>query len=99
LRLTLVALVLVLGAGCASSGIKVSRADLGARWPLTVPSVRFECLPHGEVAVQWKGTGYMLSGKVEHSAYSDIGPIWATDATGKRIPLQPLRDRGLELCR
>ncbi len=90
--------LVVVVAGCSSEGTKVSRADLGDEWPLTVASVMLECLPSGEVVAQWEGTGYMLAGEVDHSAYSDIAPIWARDAAGTLIPLRALRDRGLELC-
>lgn len=81
-------------------GVRVSRAEFGERLPLTVPEGRLRCEGSNEITFQWRGAPYTLTGAAEHSAYSDIHPIWAEAPEGRgKKPLAPLVDRGRELCK
>lgn len=95
-------LLLLTLAGCMMQmdpqGVRVSRAEFGERWPLTVATGILRCERSDEITFQWRGSTYALTGRTEHSAYSDIHEIWADGQGGRRKPLAPLVDRGRELC-
>jgi hypothetical protein len=72
----------------------VSRAEFGARWPLTVDAGILRCRVPGIVTFESNGVVYALSGNAEAVALgNDIGPIWADEANGRPKDLRPLIDR------
>lgn len=92
----------------AKDPAKVSRADMGRKWPLTVNKGRLVCIgSRGVGAVVFvapDGTNYAVNGtakgRLDHAA--DINTIWADDKAlgmGLKKNIGPLIDRGLKLCR
>ena len=97
-RLVLVALLVL---GCGDGGYHtISRADLGAAWPLTVDSGSLRCEPPGAVIFTANGTDYAVNGAATSKGYADIGPIWADnpDPAIPKMDIGPLLDRGLAMC-
>lgn len=80
----------------------VTEADLGARWPLTVPSVTLRCENDGPrkyvtATTQSKpGIQYAVNGSARGFGYPAITTIQKPG--GIPYDLQPLIDRGLPLC-
>jgi Protein of unknown function (DUF2511) len=79
----------------------VSRADLGARWPLTVPEGILRCQGEGAVIFEAEGVVYALNATAGYFKLgrSELGPIWGSDADGSLKDLGPLIERGLALCK
>lgn len=109
----LAAMVLVgaLIIGCGGGGPAatpqgyVSRAMLGAAWPLTVESGTLSCRGAGEVYFRDDASGnhYTVNGtaRTAQPALPEIDEIWANDTSnnlGLKKNLGPLIDRGLALC-
>jgi hypothetical protein len=90
------------GGGSSDSGRsadpgKVSRADFGADWPLTVESGTLSCF-NSAVTFATGGDVYALNGLAsQEGGWADVHAIWAKDSLGQKDML-PLIDRGLELC-
>lgn len=76
----------------------VSRAMLGAAWPLTVEDGVLRCERGSAVVFRTGGVDYGLNGAA--AAFADIDPIWAADPSGvtPKKNIGPLIDRGLALC-
>ena len=78
---------------------RVTRAEFGPAWPLTLDSAVLTCAYGREITVTSRGTTYSLNGPVEHGAYDAVGPIWADAASGAgKADLAPLIDAGMRLC-
>ena len=96
--------LLVVIAGCLAimrpfgAGTKVTRAELGAAWPLTIPEGTLRCEFRGEIILQHRGTGYSLTRHDAHGAYTDVAAIQADDLDGQKKDLTPLIERGRLLC-
>lgn len=84
--------------GPFGAGTRITRAELGPAWPLTISEATLHCEFRGEIVVQHRGTGYSLTGHEKHGAYTDIGAIHAEDTDGRRKDLGPLIERGKRLC-
>lgn len=80
------------------AGVKVTRAELGPAWPLTISEATLHCEAGQEIVLQYRGTGYSLTRHDEHGAYSDVGRIRADDPAGGKKDLSPLIERGERLC-
>lgn len=83
---------------------RVSRADFGAEWPLTVEGGRLQCIRPSFVVINVDGTIYALNGKARGKGRQD-NPQWkdGSDITIKGdldVPknTMPLIQRGLALC-
>lgn len=80
----------------------VTAAELGERWPLTVPSVRLRCDNDGPrkyvtASTETKpGIDYAVNGSARGFGYPAITTIQKPG--GIPYDLQPLIDRGLQLC-
>jgi Protein of unknown function (DUF2511) len=82
---------------------RVSRADFGDEWPLTVDSGVLSCESGGFVyfTADADGTRYAVNGfAMTKGDAPRIDAIWANDPTGvgPRQNIGPLIDRGLALC-
>lgn len=99
LIVVLVALALVL-ASCSKRGVKVSRAEYGDAWPLTVESGRLECVPPSAIIFHSGGETYAVNGTADSLGYRDIRPIWRDNPDGPtpKINIGPLIKRGLAYC-
>ena len=79
----------------------VSRADLGDRWPLTVPSGVLGCQGNS-ISFTSGSTTYAINGTAKnlHPEWPDIEAIWAfrPDSPGIRMDIGPLLERGRKLC-
>ncbi len=94
-------------------GTKVTQAEYGDAWPLTVSEGRVDCLNGHKVIFSSNGKTYGLNGTALID-YPGIEPIWKTDEALKqemiasgydrysthfsKISITPLRERGQELC-
>lgn len=83
----------------------VSREELGNKWPLSTPQVELRC-ENNLVTAKAKSTIYAVNGSARSAARTrkweeDISPIWLENPAipTTRIPITPLIDRGLSLCR
>ncbi|HEX2161771.1 MAG TPA: DUF2511 domain-containing protein [Thermoleophilaceae bacterium] len=84
----------------------VSRAELGADWPLTVDRGVLSCDGPGVVFTTPDGSEYAVNGTAKGAGYADIEPIWREDPAYDlpddgpplRVDISPLIERGLELC-
>lgn len=92
--------------GDASNEAHMSRAELGAEWPLTVDEGTVSCEGIGErlgqVYFTAEGTTYAVNGLAQGASDGpDIDQIWADDPEmdGLKINIGPIIDRGLDLCR
>lgn len=108
LWVTAVAAVIVL-VGCSApaatelvadpSTRRVTRADFGDDWPLTVESGTLSCQPgRAVVFLAPDGTAYGVNGSA--ADYEDIDPIWAENpgGPGPKKDIGPLITAGLALC-
>jgi len=80
------------------AGIKITRAEFGPAWPLTISEGTLNCEFRGEIVVQHRGTGYSLTRHDKHGAYTDVAAIQADDLHGEKKDLSPLIERGQRLC-
>lgn len=93
-------------AGSDGGGKKVTSAEFGPDWPLTVDSGTLMCDGSGGVGDAYivvNGENYALNGLAKGSGnYKDIRPIWADDKAlgqGLKKDIGPLIDAALELCK
>lgn len=86
--------------GSDSERWKVSRADFGDKWPLTVESGELQCIKSFGVVFHTGGTTYAVNGSAIDLGYKRIDPIWAPDPEfpGAKKSMAPLIDAGRELC-
>jgi hypothetical protein len=82
---------------------KVSRADMGKKWPLTLDKGRLLCIGSRRsgalVFVAPDGKNYALNGTAKAQLdHADIDTIWADAGGGLKKDLGPLINRGLKLC-
>jgi hypothetical protein len=86
---------------------EVSRAEMGAAWPLTVDSGTLRCEGSGgagAVFFEHDGRTYTVNGtaKGANPNMPNIVEIWATrdmeGITGIRMDISPLIQKGLSLC-
>jgi hypothetical protein len=78
---------------------RVSRADFGDEWPLTVESGTLSCQAgRAVVFLAPDGTAYGVNGTAAN--YEDIDPIWADSGVdyAPKKNIGPLIEAGLELC-
>jgi hypothetical protein len=85
-------------------GRPVVRADLGAKWPLTIDGGTLHCTgspTSGAVTLYADGITYALNLQAQGDGYAQPGPIWADDTanTGMKLPMGPLVEEGMKLCR
>ncbi len=81
-------------------GRRVTQAEFGASWPLTVPRALLMCEYGHEITVTVDGRTYSLTPPPAHGAYDDVGPIWAPEpGTSGHMAMTPLTDAGRQLCR
>jgi hypothetical protein len=79
----------------------VSRADFGAKWPLTVEDGMLSCV-NSAVTFSHAGNTYAVNGRAKGlKRYRPIEPIWRTQQSPlpPRVDIGPLIERGLALCR
>lgn len=106
---TLVMLGLTDATGDAD-GRRVTAAELGDRWPLTVREGKIACIPGpvvpgirrvDAVVLHSRGKTYALNGAAKSRGYLPIEPIWKNDPAipGLRINIGPLIDLALKECR
>ena len=84
--------------GPFDAGTRVTRADLGPAWPLTIFEGTLRCEVGGAIILQHHGTEYNLTRHDQHGAYADVAGIQAEDVAGNRKDLSPLIERGMRLC-
>lgn len=100
-RLAVVLLALALAlTSCFERGVKVSRAEYGDDWPLTVESGRLRCRPPWVITFHTGDEAYAVNGMARSRGYRDIRPIWRDnpDLPGTKIPITPLITRGRAYC-
>lgn len=90
---------------------EISSADLGKDWPLTVPKGTLACRPSPAnpklqiVTFSEGGQTYTLNGTARAQAaangWRDIRWVWKPNdqIPGTNMPISPLLERGLALCR
>ncbi len=84
---------------------RVSRAEVGHEWPLTVDSGELFCEPPGLVGFRASdGRTFAVNGTAG-ARYPTIEPIWARDRAASklvgedmRVSIGPLITAGLVLC-
>ncbi len=83
-----------------SSGVTVTKQELGDKWPLTVDSAKLECRNSAAIA-HVNGKTYALNGFAEQKGYPDIRPVRRDDPKfkGLKVSIGPLIKRALELCK
>ncbi len=96
--LAVVVLLVAAGGPAADAGTRVSRAEMGDEWPLTVPEGLLRCDAGSEVTFQADGTTYTLNRPAADSAHSSIGPLLLDGGGGGTKDIRPLLERGLRLC-
>ena len=84
--------------GPFDAGTRITRAELGPAWPLTIAEGTLHCEFRGEIIVQHGGTAYSLTRHDKHSAYTDVAAIQIDDRDGNKKDLSPLIERGRRLC-
>jgi len=91
-------------ASSGASGGKVSRADFGEAWPLTIEEGTLACVPGNRIVLFANGQVYAVNGlargNMAQRGWRDIQEIWA-DAPGDlglKKDIGPLIERGLTLC-
>jgi Protein of unknown function (DUF2511) len=96
-------LAMALLAACdEASGIEISQAEFGDKWPFTVASGRLECVPPSKVIFHAGGTTYAVNGMASSDKrYREIRPIWKDnpEIPGTKINIGPIIDRGFALCK
>lgn len=106
------AAVTAIVAGCGGTGSsghsqRVTSADYGASWPLTVSGGTLGCQNPGAVTFTTDdGTTYWVNGTAgdvaDQHGWQDIKPIWQKDPhpviPGQRLDIGVLIDAGLKLC-
>jgi hypothetical protein len=110
LAVLLVAGVFANSASAGGGSRRVTRAQFGASWPLTVSSGTVGCtkppFPGAVTFTTNNGTTYWLNGTAGDSAsqhgWKDVHPIWAKVKhplfPGERKDIGVLIDAGLKLC-
>lgn len=97
-RVALAALLLLAGCG---TDTKVSSAEFGDAWPLTVSEGKLQCQTDGPRKLVTLDTGkgiyYALNGSAKSFGFPDVKAIQKPGTTG--AGLQPLIERGLALCK
>lgn len=109
-----VAMLTLLSAGvCLARSTPISKADMGAQWPLKVDAGVLDCTvvgqlsngePIGTVTFTAKGRTYAVNGIAKGHAkkhgWRDVDEIWKKDPAnpGLKINIGPLISRGLALC-
>jgi uncharacterized protein DUF2511 len=110
--LTLILVSLPWASSVARSGVEVTAAEYGDKWPFTVERGLLRCEPPGRVVFRVDSTDYAVNG-LASSRYLKIDSIWrvntkmqeAFKAAGAetdfvpRISIGPMIQRGLELCK
>ncbi len=83
-----------------SSGVTVTKQELGDKWPLTVDSVKLECRNLAAIA-HVNGKTYALNGMAKHKGYPDIRPVWRDHPKfkGLKVSIGPVLDRAVDLCK
>ncbi len=89
-----------------SSGVTVTKQELGDKWPLTVDSAKLECRNSvspgmGAAIAHVNGKTYALNGLAKQKGYPDIRPVWRDDPKipGAKVSISPLIKRALDLCK
>ena len=87
--------------GSGTSGRRVSAAELGDRWPLTVAEGYVDCVAPKAAVFRTDGVTYALNGVAKSRGYGEIEPIWRADPRipKMRIGIGPLLDLALQQCR
>jgi hypothetical protein len=90
--------------GSGNDSKKISRADLGDDWPLTVDSGTIACDGSKGVGAATFSTGgkvYALNGLAKSKGKAAFDPFWAADPKnpGAKNNIGPLIDRTLALCK
>ena len=86
------------------SGVAISKDDFGEDWPFLIDSGTLNCAPGDAVTFEADGQTYAVNGtamgRAEAEGWRDMDPIWADDpaATGLKISIGPVIQRGLALC-
>ena len=87
------------------SGKRISRADYGKAWPLTVDEGTLSCNSDAVTFTSDDGTTYWVNGTAgdmaDEHGWKDIHPNWAASPTpiyGPKKSIGPLIDDGLKLC-
>ncbi|GAA2978647.1 DUF2511 domain-containing protein [Actinokineospora diospyrosa] len=78
---------------------RVSEANFGYLWPLTVNEGTVECRNETEVVfITPDGTTYALNEKAESAGAQKIDPLRAEGSQGQEISLGALLSTGIKLC-
>src|SRR5947209_14818060 len=91
---------------CASppalpSGVPVSRAEYGDRWPFMVETGYVDCVPPSCAVFRTGTTTYGLNGLAMSHGFQDVRPIWRDDpsAPGLKVNIGPMIDLALGRCK
>lgn len=95
--------------GAAGDAVQtVSRAEFGARWPLTVDSVELRCVAHSPSlsALVFAHNSQIFTlngiaaGQAKKMGWQAMGALWRDnpDIEGTKIPITPLIQRADSLC-
>lgn len=84
-------------------GKQVTRAQFGAKWPLSIESGTLHCKggkAAPAVTLYADGITYALNLNAQSSGYAQPGPIWVDDKdnAGAKLAMGPLVEEGMKLC-
>ena len=93
----------LLAAACsedAPRGELLQRTQLGDAWPLSLDSVRVDCVDASSAVAYDGATTYALNATARSRGHADIEPVWRPDpkVPGLRVDISPLTDRALAPC-
>ena len=98
-----VAILMAAVVGCTPDseppGLLLRKETFGDAWPLTVDSVRVDCIGIAAVAYH-EGQTYALNGAAMSQGYARIEPLWRwnPENEGYRINIHPLIESALAQC-
>jgi hypothetical protein len=84
--------------------VPIACGDLAAKWPLTVKRGYLRCEPsirknfERVIFSAPDGAEYAVNSSAHGVGYLGIDVIWKHDSHGRGIDIEPLREKGLELC-
>jgi hypothetical protein len=81
-------------------GLLLTKATFGDGWPLTVDSVRVDCIDAMAAVAYHDGQTYALNGVAKTAGYARIEPLWRwnPENEGYRINIYPLIESALTQC-
>jgi hypothetical protein len=81
-------------------GVLLTKEQLGENWPLTVDSIRVDCIDAYAAVAYHGNVTYALNGLANSRGFAEIEPIWRPNPKleGTRINIGPLIDAALRQC-